>query len=199
MNTLKLSDFRPGDLLIITSRSKAGEEQQSAIERHGLPEGTTFSRGKGMASGKWTARAGDTQGNLSATIDEAASSLAQFLQLEKRREENTAAMVALSKKVADKLKRGEQPTNVELRDLFGLDPRQTYVKQSAVGQFLVDYMGVPRNKIRKSLGKAAGTVTSDSGTKYPIVYPRKLHEVFGTTKAADDAQAGDKQAAPATS
>lgn len=65
-------------------------------------------------------------------------------------------MVALSKKVADKLKRGEQPTDVELRDLFGLDPRHTYVKQSAVGQFLVDYMGVSRNKIRASLGAAAG-------------------------------------------
>src|SRR5690606_129190 len=148
------------------------------------------------ASGKWIARAGDTQGNMGATIDEAASSLAQLLQLEKRREENAAAMVALSKKVADKLKRGEQPTDVELRDLFGLDPRHTYVKQSAVGQFLVDYMGVPRNKIRASLGAAAGDVTSDGGVKYPVVYPRKLHQVFGTTKAADEAQAGDKQANP---
>lgn len=169
-------------------------EKQRAIERHGLPDGTTFSSGKGMASGKWIARAGDTQGNMEATIDEAASSLAQFLQLEKRRKENTAAMVALSKKVADKLKRGEQPTDVELRDLFGLDPRHAYVKQSAVGQFLVDYMGVSRNKIRASLGAAAGDVTSDGGVKYPVVYPRKLHQVFGTTEAADEAQAGDKQA-----
>ena len=194
--TLNAKQMFYADAVFMAKKRAQKKQEQAAIERHGLPEGTTFSRGKGMASGKWIARAGDTQGNLSATIDEAASSLAQFLQLEKRREENAADMAALSKKVADKLKRGEQPTDAELRDLFGLDPRHTYVKQSAVGQFLVDYMGVPRNKIRESLGKAAGTVTSDSGTKYPIVYPRKLHEVFGTTKAADDAQAGDKQADP---
>lgn len=31
MKTYNLSDFQPGDLLIITSRSKAGEERRAAI------------------------------------------------------------------------------------------------------------------------------------------------------------------------
>lgn len=168
------------DIIKDTGAAEAAtdSEQQRVIERHGLPGGTTFSRGRGLARGKWIARAGATRGKMAATIDEAARSLAQFLQLEKRREESIAAMVALSKKVADKLQRGEQPTDVELRDLFGLDPRHAYVKQSAVGPFLVGYMGVPRNKIRASLGAAAGDVTSDGGVKYPVVYPRKLHQVL---------------------
>ena len=162
----------------------APSEQQQAIESHGLSPETKFSQGKGvLGAGKWIASAGSQSGNLSESVDAAAKSLADFMKMDKAREAVSAEREALAKTVAEKLKRGEQPSDVELRDLFGLALNHTYVEQSAVGQFLVDHMGVPRNGIRKALGAAAGDRTSDGGTKYPIVYPRKLHQVFGAQEA----------------
>lgn len=155
-------------------------EMRAAIEKHGLPAETEFSPGKGaMGSSKWIAKAQGNQGNLAASIDEAAASLALFLKHAADGAEHAQQRDALAKAVAEKLKKGEQPTDVELRDLFGLQPQHTYVEQPVVGQFLVDYMGVSRSAIRTSLGAAAGFRVSDGGAKYPIVYPRKLHEVFG--------------------
>ncbi len=163
--------------------------QQQAIKAHGLPEDTQFKPGKGaLGSGKWTASVSGQSSALSSTVDEAAKSLAGFLSMDRARTDAETQRQALSGMVAEKLKRGEKPTDVELRDLFGLAPNHTYVEQAAVGQFLVDHMAVPRNGIRKALGAAAGDRTSDGGAKYPIVYPRKLHEVFGP-KQADAAPA----------
>ena len=163
--------------------------QQQAIKEHGLPADTQFKPGKGaLGSGKWTASVNGQSSALSPTVDEAAKSLAGFLAMDRTRTNAEAERQALAGTVAEKLKRGEKPTDVELRDLFGLAPNHTYVEQAAVGQFLVDHMGVPRNGIRKALGAAAGDRTSDGGAKYPIVYPRKLHDVFGP-KQADAAPA----------
>lgn len=158
--------------------------QQQAIKEHGLPADTQFKPGKGaLGSGKWTASVSGQSSALSPTLDEAAKSLAGFLAMDSARATAEARRRALADTVAEKLKRGEKPTDVELRDLFGLAPNHTYVEQAAVGQFLVDHMGVPRNGIRKALGAAAGDRTSDGGAKYPIVYPRKLHDVFGPKQA----------------
>ncbi|QPS09557.1 PLxRFG domain-containing protein [Delftia acidovorans] len=163
--------------------------QQQAIKEHGLPAETQFKPGKGaLGSGKWTASVSGQSSALSSTVDEAAKSLAGFLSMDRARADAETQRQALAGTVAEKLKRGEKPTDVELRDLFGLAPNHTYVEQAAVGQFLVDHMAVPRNGIRKALGAAAGDRTSDSGAKYPIVYPRKLHEVF-SPKQADAAPA----------
>lgn len=163
--------------------------EKEAIQEYGLPADTQFKPGKGtLGSGKWTASVGGQSSALSSTVDEAAKSLAGFLSMDRARAEAEAERQALAGTVAEKLKRGEKPTDVELRDLFGLAPNHTYVEQAAVGQFLVDHMGVPRNGIRKALGAAAGDRTSDGGAKYPIVYPRKLHDVFGP-KQADAAPA----------
>lgn len=158
--------------------------QQQAIKEHGLPAETHFKPGKGaLGSGKWTASVSGQSSALSSTVDEAAKSLAGFLSMDRARATAEARRQALADTVAEKLKRGEKPTDVELRDLFGLAPNHTYVEQAAVGQFLVDHMGIPRNGIRKALGAAAGDRTSDGGAKYPIVYPRKLHDVFGPKQA----------------
>lgn len=163
--------------------------EKEAIREYGLPADTQFKPGKGaLGSGKWTASVGGQSSALSSTVDEAAKSLAGFLSMDRARAKAEAERQALAGTVAEKLKRGEKPTDVELRDLFGLAPNHTYVEQAAVGQFLVDHMGVPRNGIRKALGAAAGDRTSDGGAKYPIVYPRKLHDVFGP-KQADAAPA----------
>ncbi|WP_310637529.1 PLxRFG domain-containing protein [Delftia acidovorans] len=165
------------------------DAQRKAIKEYGLPEETQFKPGKGaLGSGKWTASVSGQSSALSSTVDEAAKSLAGFLSMDRARTDAETQRQALAGKVAEKLKRGEKPTDVELRDLFGLAPNHTYVEQAAVGQFLVDHMAVPRNGIRKALGAAAGDRTSDGGAKYPIVYPRKLHEVFGP-KQADAAPA----------
>lgn len=164
------------------------EEIRAAVEKHGLPDDTEISPGKGsLGAGKWIAKAQGDQGNLADSIDEAAASLAQFLKQAADGIEQALQRDALAKAVADKLKQGIQPTDVELRDLFGLQPQHTYVEQSAVGQFLVDHMGVSRTAIRASLGAAAGFRVSDGGAKYPIVYPRKLHEVFGGASSGDGA------------
>lgn len=162
------------------------EEQQAAIQAHGLPQDAQFSAGKGaLGAGKWIARAQGEQGALSDTIDQAARSLASRLTGQASQAQAQEARRALAEKVAAKITRGEQPTDVELNDLFGLAASHTYVDQAAVGQFLVDYLGVPRNGIRAALGKAVGDRVSDGGARYPIVYPRKLHEVFGRQ---DDAE-----------
>ncbi|MEQ6437219.1 PLxRFG domain-containing protein [Comamonas sp. w2-DMI] len=169
-----------------TEELDAKTKEQQAIEAHGLPPETKFSQGKGvLGAGKWSASAGSQSGNLSESVDAAAKSLADFMKMDTARKALSAEREALAKTVAEKLKRGEQPSDVELRDLFGLAPNHTYVEQSAVGQFLVEHMGVPRNGIRKALGVAAGDRTSDGGTKYPIVYPRKLHQVFGPSQAPE--------------
>lgn len=172
-----------GEIAPVPSQTGAdanAAEMRAAIEKHGLPAETEFSPGKGaMGAGKWIAKAQGNQGNLADSIDQAAASLALFLKQAAKSAELALQRVALAKAVAEKLKQGVQPTDVELRDLFGLQPQHSYVDQSAVGQFLVDYMGVSRNAIRASLGAAAGFRVSDGGAKYPIVYPRKLHEVFG--------------------
>jgi Inorganic Pyrophosphatase len=158
--------------------------EQQAIKSHGLPADTGFTPGKGaLGSGKWVANSGKHSGSLSSTVEEAAQSLATFIKADAERADASAHTAALAGEVATKLKRGEQPSDVELRDLFGLAPNHTYVEQSAVGQFLVEHMGVQRNGIRKALGAAAGDRTSDGGSKYPIVYPRKLHQVFGPQAA----------------
>ena len=156
------------------------QEQQDAILTNGLPTDTAFKPGKGKAgTGKWIASAGDVSGNLSDSIADAAKSLAQFINSERKRADKDAERKALAESVATKLKNGEQPTDVELRDLFGLQPGQSYVDQAAVGSFLVEHMGVPRNKIRESLGVAASSYTTDTGTKYHTALPRKLHLAFG--------------------
>ena len=156
------------------------QEQQDAILTNSLPTDTAFKPGKGKAgTGKWIASAGDVSGNLSDSIADAAKSLAQFINAERERTDKDAERKALAESVATKLKNGEQPTDVELRNLFGLEPGQSYVDQAAVGDFLVEHMGVPRNKIRESLGVAASSYTADTGTKYPTVLPRKLHLAFG--------------------
>lgn len=156
------------------------QEQQDAILTNSLPADTAFKPGKGKAgSGKWIASAGDVSGNLSDSIADAAKSLAQFINAERERTDRQSERKKLAESVALKLKSGEQPTDMELRNLFGLEPGQSYVDQAAVGGFLVEYMGVPRNKIRESLGVAASSYTTDTGTKYPTVLPRKLHLAFG--------------------
>ncbi|MDR3018634.1 MAG: phosphoribosyltransferase [Delftia acidovorans] len=158
--------------------------QQQVIKEYSLPADTQFKPGKGaLGSGKWTASVSGQSSALSSTVDEAAKSLAGFLSMDRARTDAETKRQALAGTVAEKLKRGEKPTDVELRDLFGLAPNHTYVEQAAVGQFLVDHMAVPRNGIRKALGAAAGDRTSDGGAKYPIAYPRKLHEVFGPKQA----------------
>lgn len=169
--------------------------KQDAIKAHNLPQDTVFKPGKGVNGvGKWIAESGGTRGNLAESIDAAAQSLANAIESVKRGAEKSAQYNRLAESVAAKLKAGEQPSDVELRDLFGLEPGQTYVDQSVVGGFLVDYMGVSRNKIRTSLGVAAGDRTSDGGAKYPIAYPRKLHLAFGPDPkpaASDAAKASD--------
>ncbi len=156
------------------------QEQQDAILTNSLPTDTAFKPGKGKAgTEKWIASAGDVSGNLSDSIADAAKSLAQFINSERERTDRQSERKKLAESVALKLKSGEQPTDMELRNLFGLEPGQSYVDQAAVGGFLVEHMGVPRNKIRESLGVAASSYTTDTGTKYPTVLPRKLHLAFG--------------------
>lgn len=162
------------------SRPEEPEGAAEAVRKHNLPEGTRWERGRGPIKDKWAAGADDTQSNYHATADEAAAELRRFLDIKQRGASKQRGREQAARSAADKIKRGEQPTEGELAAIFpGWREGDRYVRQPDATWFLSEYLGVPKHNIRKNIGAAAGTVTSDMGAKYPIVYPRKLAQVFG--------------------
>lgn len=158
--------------------SQESAQQRAASEQHSLPVDTQFRRGKGLARNAWIASHGKESSNPAPTIDKAAANLRLLLDTAQRSKTAADEHARTSVAVAAKIRAGEQPTDAELQRLFGLLPNQTYVRQPAAGWFVVEHLGVPRNRIRQNLGEAGGVVRSDSGVPYPIVYPRRLHKVF---------------------
>lgn len=157
------------------------EGADEAVRKHGLEgERVGWTRGKGLNANRWAASVGNMQGNYRDTADEAVASLREFLDAARRREEGDARQRQAAQAAADKIKRGEQPTDAEWAAIFpGWREGHRYVRQPAASWFLTEFLGVPKHNIRANIGAAAGTLTSDSGAEYPIVYPKKLRDVFG--------------------
>ena len=157
------------------------DEQKAAIEKHGLPANTAFTPGMGtLGRGKMMALADGESSNLHETADAAAAELRRFLDMAERRKGNEAARDQFSHVAAEKIRRGEQPTDAEWAAIIpGFEPGHRYARQPAISPFLTGYLGVSKARIRASIGKAAGTLTSDSGAEYPIVYHKRLVDVFG--------------------
>lgn len=162
----------------------APEGAGAALAKHGV-EGAGWIAGRGaLGRGKWMASLGDASSNLHVTADAAAAELRQFLDAAQRGRESEQRWQETAAAVAGKVRNGQQPTDAEWAFLMGVRPDHRYARQAAAAPFLTQYLGVPKNNIRKSIGVAAGTLRSDSGAEYPIVYFRKLVEVFGGDKPA---------------
>lgn len=162
--------------------AEAGGAQREAVAKHGLPESTVFEPGKygPLTKGKVRAVAEGQESNWHDTPDAAAAELAQFLSLTREGKEARARRDTAEVVLADKIKAGEKPSFDEWRAAFPqLKVGHTYLRQPDISPFLVKHFGFSKAKIRKPLGRAAGTVTSDGGAQYPIVYFNRLAEVLG--------------------
>lgn len=178
--TGKYSELSTRYAILVKDEVKPLADNQST-EGYGLPKGSYFSEGKGaLGSGKWMAHSEGMSGNLAATKKDAAESLLAFISAKEASNQESQTIQEYKSTLAYKIKSGEQPTITEWRQAFPqLRNTDTYIRQPEISQFLIDNFGVSRNTIKKSLGEAAGDITSDGGVKYPIVYFNKLVSVFG--------------------
>lgn len=155
-------------------------EQAALIKKYGLPDDTVFEAGhRAMTAGKFRA----LEGNWSDSLEAAAKNAAEWIAHREEGEALKAKRENAEANIAAKLRRGEKPSFAEWQALFPhLKDGYTYVRQPDISPFLVEYFGFSRNRIRSGLGKAAGTLRSDTGATYPIVYLDRLAEVLSTTK-----------------
>ena len=125
----------------------------------------------------WVAFTNTHSGNACASKEAALASLQEVVEWDERAVLADNERQELCKQVAEKILSGSPPMDAHLIELFGMPLGGGYVKQGAVGWFLVEYLCVSKAKIRKSLGVAGVFVTSDAGAKYPVVFPQLLHKV----------------------
>jgi hypothetical protein len=176
-------------------KPQAPEGAAEALAKYGLPANTGWTDGKGLIKGQWAASADGVQGQYKPSADEAAKSLAEFLESARAGRERDAAIKAAQASAAEKVKRGENPTFAEWKRAFPqLAEGHTYLRQPDISAFLVEHFRFSKARIREPLGRAAGNVVSDSGAKYPIVYFNRLAEVLG--KKGEPAPAAEPSAAP---
>lgn len=164
---------------VTPGRETANKDQQAR-----LPEGYTLSRQKkGPFKGRW--RVIGIDGFMGSIRNEQSEAVDQALKEINAREQSRRELAAerqAQQSVAEKIRSGTKPTDQDWKDAGLADDYQLkrgYVYQSDVSPFLVEYFGVPKNNIRKSIGKAGGIVRSDMGNETPIVYLDRLHQVFG--------------------
>lgn len=125
----------------------------------------------------WIAFTSTHNGNACASKEAALASLHDVIAWDERANFAAHERLKLCKQVAEQILSGYQPNDAHLTELFGMPLGGGYVKQAAVGWFLTEYLGVSKGKIRKVLGVAGGFVTTDSGAKYQVAFPRLLHKV----------------------
>lgn len=152
-----------------------------AATKYGFdPAAIGWERGRGLAKDRWMASAEGQQSNPRDTADEAVKELRQFVDLSKRGREDSERVATAQRAIAEKLRRGDNPSFDEWKAGFPqLKQGHTYLRQPDISGFLIEHFGFKRNAIREGLGTAAGTVTSDMGAKYPIVYFNRLADVLG--------------------
>ena len=170
-----------------------GAQERQIIERHGLPESTQFREGKGvLGRGKWLAAAEGSSTGLHDSKDAAAKALRATLKSRAVHAQEAAQHAEASRALAGRLKAGEKPSFDEWKAVFpGLKPNHTYLRQPEISPFLIEHLGFKRNAIRSRLGRAAGTLTSDTGVNSPIVYFNRLAEVLGGSAPAGEAEPKD--------
>lgn len=149
-----------------------------------LPEGYILKRQtKGPFKGRWRVVGIDGfMGSIRKQQSEAVDSALEKIEATEASAKAAEAERKAQNAVAEKIRAGNKPTQGDwkaagLADDYQLD--RGYVYQSDVSPFLVEYFDLPKNNIRKNLGKAAGILRSDMGNETPIVYLDRLHEVFG--------------------
>ncbi|MGB2337781.1 MAG: hypothetical protein ACPH5V_10730, partial [Alcanivorax sp.] len=162
------------------------KQEGELIERFGVPAGTEFQPGPARFNrGKFRAVSGNDASGYRDTKEAAAKELAGKIATREANERRGEADDRARTRIAEKIKAGEKPSNADWETMF--PPRHVergYVRQADIGWFLVDYLGVPRNRIKASIGKAAGKVKTDMGAEYPIVYLGRLHDAFSDPKTA---------------
>lgn len=165
-----------------------------ALAKYDLPADTGWNRGRGPISNKWAAAADGVESNYHETADAAAKELREFLDAARTARGNRERVEAAQKVAADKVRRGENPSFEEWKAAFPqLREGHTYLRQPDISPFLVEHFGFSKANIRGPLGEAAGTVTSDSGAQYPIVYFNRLAKVLGQARPSLDL-AGETEA-----
>lgn len=155
-----------------------------AARRHGFdPAEVGWIQGRGpLGRGKFMASARGQTSNLHETADAAVAELKTFVGASEAGAAERARIEAAEETLAAKLKNGTSPSFNEWQAAFPqLRDGHTYLRQPDISPFLVKHFGFSKANIRKPLGKAAGTLRSDSGAEYPIVYFNRLADVLRTT------------------
>ena len=148
-----------------------------------------WSRGKGMIKGRWMATADGVSSNYFETPEEAIKQLREYTNVRLAGQERQDRVTRAQEAAAEKIRRGENPTQKEWQAAFPqIQDKHTYLRQPEISAFLVKYLGFSPARIRARLGSAAGTLTSDAGAKYPIVYFGKLAEALKGQNTAPAAQ-----------
>ncbi len=157
-------------------------------ERFGVPADTEFQPGPASFNrDKFRAVSGDVASGYRETKEAAAKELAEKIAIKEAHERQGQADERIRARIAEKIKAGEKPSSAEWESMLPSGHvARGYVRQSDIGWFLVDYLGVPKNRIKASIGKASGTTRSDMGAEYPIVYLGRLHEVLSAAGQEKD-------------
>lgn len=82
--------------------------------------------------------------------DDAAKDLASRLESKRRAADEEDKLRSISQTAAAKIRKGEQPTDAEWKVIFGGDWKEghRYVRQPVASEFLTQYLGVPKHRIR---------------------------------------------------
>lgn len=197
----------PGETATTTTPPEGGVSASEpagaaeAAQRHGFkPDEIGWERGRGLAKNMWMAAAQGQQSNPRETADAAVKELREFVDTTAAGRAERERVETAQRAAADKVRRGENPSFDEWKAAFPqLRQGHTYLRQPDIAPFLVQHFGFSKARIREPLGRAAGTVTSDGGTKYPIVYFNRLAEVLGKLDLTLTSQSESEIAAAETS
>jgi len=193
------ADAQRGDF-ILTGSDRAADANPGQGGLFGLPAEPeiTFELGpqeRRLVAGKWRAMSGDVVSDWHATREAAEADLRRQLDTVATAKTQRERIERAQATIAEKLRRGENPTFDEWKAAFPqLKQGHTYLRQPDVTPFLKEHFGIGRARVRKTLGRAAGDVVTDSGTRYPIVHFNRLAEVLSTLE--EDGQ-GDMLGMPA--
>ena len=145
------------------------------------PDSVGWSRGRGPIKNKFAAVVDGSKGNYFESPAQAIKDAMVFAADAAVGRERKASKIKAMESAAAKIKRGEQPSESEWSRITGKQPGHRYARQPDISEFLVEYLGVPKNNIKNNIGDAAGNVTSDTGATYPIVWYDKLAAVLSSS------------------
>jgi len=125
----------------------------------------------------------DMVGNYQDSIEKAITEAEKTLSYQEKSKAESDAIDAARVALADKLKAGTKPDMADFMKAFPqLEEWHTYILQPEISPFLIKYFGFSKARIKKPLGKAAGDLVSDMGSRRAIVHLRYLHEVLAEKK-----------------